>query len=351
MLTYFAAAALCVASADAHGYMVSPLGRSWTIPGHSRAGEPQSDGMAFRDCLDGGQVGPVQVTWQEGQDIEVDIVITAFHQGWHELRICENPRGNNTCFEESPGAIYLSGTGSATDVEGCPEPAPTGSTHRGSCIPSPKENRETLSSNGGKSRWRLPEGVSCEHCAMQWWWITNNGVGEHFKSCHDVQILPAPPTPAPPTMPPTPPTPAPPTPPPTFEPTVAPTPPPTVCINNGQVCAVDGSGTPCCAGSFCDGTVNWATCRTGSAPPTSPPPPTNAPPPTTAPPAPTNPPPTSTPPAPTSPPPTNAPPAPTPPPQPCTASWQPCELGVSTCCDAAFGYECQAYQGGASCVR
>jgi hypothetical protein len=80
MLAYFAAAALCVASVDAHGYMLSPLGRSQTIPGHSRAREPQSDGMAFRDCLDGGQVGPVQVTWQEGQDIEVDVVITAFHR-------------------------------------------------------------------------------------------------------------------------------------------------------------------------------------------------------------------------------------------------------------------------------
>jgi hypothetical protein len=81
MLKSFAATALLAASAEAHGYMVNPLGRSFTIPGHSRAGEPQSDGAQFQNCLDGGKVGPIQATWNEGQEIVVDIVITAFHYG------------------------------------------------------------------------------------------------------------------------------------------------------------------------------------------------------------------------------------------------------------------------------
>jgi hypothetical protein len=191
MLTYFAAAALCVASANAHGHMSSPRGRSPGVNG---------DGQAFANCRDQGTVGPPTAVWQEGQEIEVDIFISAFHKGWHELRFCEDPYGNNTCFESTPGAIYVSGTGSPAEQEGCPEPAPSGSTYaraEPACIPSPKENRELLFSAGGKSQWRLPAGVSCEHCAMQWWWTTDNFAYEHFKSCKpsSQSLSPTPPMP------------------------------------------------------------------------------------------------------------------------------------------------------------
>jgi len=316
MLATVGLATLAVSVVDAHGYVSNPKPRCLTIPGHPMFSLGcQSDGYQFADCRDGEMVGPVQVTWVEGQEIDVDVFMTAFHGGWHELRFCEDPRGGNDCFSR-PGhqAFALP----ATNVQGCPEPAPSSTaTHRGSCIPSPAECRGDLGPSSASYRFRLPMNISGDHVAMQWWWITNNGVPEHFKSCHDVRIIAAPPTPAPPTLPPTPPTQAPPT----FLPTPRPpTPPPTICTNPGQLCKLDGTGNPCCQGYSCNGSVNWATCEVGSNPsPTSPPttrPPTSAPPAPTAPP--TTRPPTSAPPAPTAPPttgpPTSVPPSPTVPP-------------------------------------
>jgi hypothetical protein len=79
MLTaYLAAAALCVASAGAHGHMASPRGRSPGVNG---------DGAAFANCRDQGTAGEPQATWVEGQVIEIGVFISAFHQGWHELRM------------------------------------------------------------------------------------------------------------------------------------------------------------------------------------------------------------------------------------------------------------------------
>jgi hypothetical protein len=184
----------------------------------------------------------------------------------------------------------------------------------------------------------LPEGFHCDHCAMQWWWITDNVGNEHFKSCHDVRIVQAPPTPAPPTNPPTPPTPAPPTAPPTFEPTAQPTPPPTVCVASGQLCQFDGSGTPCCSGTICTGTPNWATCAAGypdPSPTPAPPAPTEAPPaPTSAPPSPTAPPAPTPAPEPTAPPTVEPTRNVTPPPTTCIANSQVCNVSGSgiPCC-------------------
>jgi hypothetical protein len=238
--------ALTASRVEAHGYVSNPAPRGLTIPGHPMYSiGVQSDGYAFQDCRDGGMIGPITAEWVEGQEITVDVAMTAFHNGWHELRFCEDARGTNECFV-LPGhqAIAVN----HTDVEGCPAPAPSQSTHRGSCIPSPKESRNDLLPQSASYRFVLPRGITCDHCAMQWWWITSNGVGEHFKSCHDVRIRPSGPTPAPaPTMPP-PPTPAPP-------------PTPDTCIELSRLCLFDGSGDPCCSGTVCKGTVNWATCE------------------------------------------------------------------------------------------
>jgi hypothetical protein len=140
----------------------------------------QSDGYQFENCRDGGQVGEVQATWMEGQEITVDVTMTAFHGGWHELRFCADPRGGNDCFVQ-PGHQALAVN--PTTVPGCPEPAPSNvGTHRGSCIPSPAESRNDLLSASASYQFILPMNITGEHVAMQWWWITANGVPEHFKS-------------------------------------------------------------------------------------------------------------------------------------------------------------------------
>jgi hypothetical protein len=186
-------ATIATTGVDAHGYIRNPRPRAWTIPGHRFEWDAQSDGGPFQDCWDrdandpdprNNKVGPIEATYIEGSEISVDVAISAGHAGWHELRFCPDPYGNNTCFENNL-AIALT---MPSTVEGCPEPAPSDSTHApgrdpgGGCIPSDKKYRSNLAI--GTFRWKLPEGLVCEHCAMQWWWITQLHTFEHFKSCH-----------------------------------------------------------------------------------------------------------------------------------------------------------------------
>lgn len=163
--------------AEAHGYMSNPQPRARTIPGHPFQFEPQSDGTLNGECQDGGQIGPIQVTWTAGQEISIDAIITAEHGGWVELRLCADPRGGNACFEQTrlesipPSSV-------------APADTPPSSTD---AVLSPARFRNDQ--RAGTTRWRLPAGFTCEHCAMQWWWITNNFGNEHFKTCHDVRIV------------------------------------------------------------------------------------------------------------------------------------------------------------------
>jgi hypothetical protein len=98
-------------------------------------------------------------------------------------------------------------------------------------------------------RLRLPPGLTCKHCVLQWWWKVGNSWGcegnprkcgnglgpqETFVNCADISItssggtLPTdgPPPPPPPTQAPSPPPPPPPTEAPPPPPTQAPPPPP-----------------------------------------------------------------------------------------------------------------------------
>jgi hypothetical protein len=206
MLRTVGLATLAVSVVDAHGYVSNPKPRCQTIPGHPMFSIGcQSDGYQFEDCRDGGMVGPPQATWVEGQEIDVDVFMTAFHGGWHggfrffffhvnvhvllqlchapstapfcvlfttahstqiELRFCEDPQGGNDCFSR-PGhqAFALP----ATNVQGCPEPAPSSTaTYRGSCIPSPAECRGDLGPASASYRFKLPMNISGDHVAMQW---------------------------------------------------------------------------------------------------------------------------------------------------------------------------------------
>jgi hypothetical protein len=169
------------ADVSAHGYISNPLPRALAIPGHPMRVEPQSDGAqgAQSECNDQGMTGPPEVTWEEGQEVTVEVVVTANHRGFHELRFCEQATGGNACFSQS----LATAVSNPTDVPGCPAPAPGGSSHN-DCIPSPAESRSLFINDQPHTAnytFTLPEGLTCEHCAMQWWWICANFGGEFFK--------------------------------------------------------------------------------------------------------------------------------------------------------------------------
>ena len=93
----FATAAL--EQVEGHGYISSPRPRAQTINGHRFAYEPQSDGQKNGECWDAERnlSGGLQATYTEGQTITTAVRITAFHKGWHEIRLCDNINGKNNC--------------------------------------------------------------------------------------------------------------------------------------------------------------------------------------------------------------------------------------------------------------
>ena len=243
------AVAALVASVEGHAYMANPLPRAQTIQGHQFAADPQSDGTRNANCADGGKTGRITAEWTQGQEVTVEVAVTAFHGGYHQLRFCPEATGDNRCFEE-----HLAIAKPATSIyRGCPVAAPGSSADSGSCIPNqgcPSDNKDdcTMDLNGiGRYNFTfvLPPDLVCDHCAAQWWWGTNNYAPEHFKSCHDIRIVPSgPPTNPPPTSPPTP---SPPTNPPT---TAPPTEEPVPCLGNWDNCRL--APDTCCSGK-CSG--------------------------------------------------------------------------------------------------
>jgi predicted carbohydrate-binding protein with CBM5 and CBM33 domain len=150
---------------EAHGYMASPAPRARTISGHQFQWEPQSDGQFNGECKDNNRVGPIQATYTQGSEITVTIDMTAPHNGAYQLRFCPQADGNNACFSQN---LAIPITAPSYVLPNFPN------AHQGS---------------SGNAVWRLPADLVCDHCAMQFWYQNNNGVQEHFKSCHDVRIV------------------------------------------------------------------------------------------------------------------------------------------------------------------
>ena len=96
-------AALIAVDIDAHGYVSSPRPRVFTVGGHRSSYEPQGDGQFNGECWDAarGAYAGIQATYEEGRVITTTVVITAFHQGWHEIRLCGDKQGRNNCLSQT----------------------------------------------------------------------------------------------------------------------------------------------------------------------------------------------------------------------------------------------------------
>lgn len=121
--------------------------------------------------------GTIVAKYISGQILEATVEITAFHKGYWYFKICPDPKieARQRCFDKYPlhledgGVLYY---------------PPKGGTYT--------------------TRYRLPDGLSCEHCILQWRYIAGNnwgrcsngteGIGcgnqETFGACSDIQITP-----------------------------------------------------------------------------------------------------------------------------------------------------------------
>lgn len=118
-----------------------------------------------------------------GQEIEVEVELTANHWGRFEMFLCpnNNPRYEATqpCLDRYP--LYISGTREVRFL-----------------IPSETKKKEVF-----KYRVRLPPYVTCNQCVLQWTYYTGNmwgrcangteavgcGEPETFRNCADIAIV------------------------------------------------------------------------------------------------------------------------------------------------------------------
>ncbi|XP_038222659.1 uncharacterized protein LOC119840219 [Zerene cesonia] len=121
--------------------------------------------------------GAIVAKYLSGQIIETSVEITAYHKGHWEFKICPDPTNelDQACFDKYPLEMesggknyYPPGVGTFT------------------------------------VRYRLPIGLSCEHCILQWRYVAGNNWGncgngtsglgcgdqENFLACSDITIEP-----------------------------------------------------------------------------------------------------------------------------------------------------------------
>lgn len=189
----------------AHGYISNPKPRAYTIPGHRYQYEPQSDAAEGQNCQDNGKTGPIQATYTKGSTITVSTHVTVFHNGWHELRFCPDTQDSLGCYqmyratpvyanlsEQYAGKRLSNSDNNGNDAVRAN--FPLGDICGQSWNGSPQPTKHCFAYYEGANfffdtQWILPANLTCEHCGMQWWWVTDNGGNENFKSCHDVSIV------------------------------------------------------------------------------------------------------------------------------------------------------------------
>ena len=236
---------------------------------------------------------PIQATVNAGSTLDIKVRITAYHYGWFEFRLCTDAGAlTQECLnqhvleldETYSLAQYSSGDmprgllntldyiGSDTTDYGhkhtlCDKipGAPSGSCCRnGGTCSSPAANRHRWmlpapGVDGGEYtvRVKIPSGVSCDHCVLQWMYQTANSIDhypEAFWNCADIKVVGdnggAPTTHAPVPAPTAPTTSAPTT----F--TAHPTPPTTTFQGTGSC-----TGLPCSSADMCRS--QWGSCGVG----------------------------------------------------------------------------------------
>ncbi|KAK3288067.1 hypothetical protein CYMTET_4447 [Cymbomonas tetramitiformis] len=116
-------------------------------------------------------VPPLQATYAKGALVEVDFVIHAHHKGHVELHLCpESMTTNQECFDAHPLTFVA-------DLL-CDEPAQPDPSfpERGYLCPynGQTQNGGPITGMPYRHVYRLPEGVQCERCLLQWYYLTAN---------------------------------------------------------------------------------------------------------------------------------------------------------------------------------
>ncbi|ODN04840.1 hypothetical protein Ocin01_01848 [Orchesella cincta] len=139
-------------------------------------GDPLSQGAPRDNELNGKYYkGIITGRYTAGQVIDIEVDLTTAHLGNMEWRLCTNPQSENqACFNQH---VLQLANGSGTKLAAGPTGMP-------------------------RTQVRLPAGVRCDHCVIQWNYRAGNGWGqcedgsqgpgcgpqETFRGCSDISI-------------------------------------------------------------------------------------------------------------------------------------------------------------------
>lgn len=179
------AAAACFVTAHGHGYLSVPAARNGRMNG---ANTP--DAVCGTPSLLNRFSG-VQATYTAGQVVEFEHVITAHHFGHIEMSICDRRINSSTAdpagclrqwvLERVAPPADCRPNDSRTDCQ------PVDSRHPERFYLPPKRSGQT-----DKFRYRIPAGLECAECTLQWrWWTANSCVPAVDYGCYWDQIAAA----------------------------------------------------------------------------------------------------------------------------------------------------------------
>jgi len=153
-------------------------------PAYSAIAKPTSS-------WDGWGGAPV-ATYKEGGEIEFIVVMNGEHGGIHQFRLCDKKLGsalgdlkaNAECIDKYfIGEMCTPGEGCGCTDDKCKDKTP----HSDPNDPIFSHGPAPHNIYGAHvMKFKLPEGVSCDECTVQWYWATS--FGEWFRNCIDIKI-------------------------------------------------------------------------------------------------------------------------------------------------------------------
>lgn len=146
------------------------------------------DTVTGNDHLKGGLYyndGYIAATYMQGGVVEIAMGVAVHHNGFFEVRVCDVsrcPGGDISpdCFLVPGACVQLSRAGNdICESRTSTRCAPTDPNYPGRWyLPCESaghpEPRNWFSYGPGTARFRLPKNFKCDHCVLQWYWLTAN---------------------------------------------------------------------------------------------------------------------------------------------------------------------------------
>lgn len=124
--------------------------------------------------------GMISRTYQQGAVIDIEVNIVANHNGFMELHICDVAKCggeiSEACFKQGHCYQLLRAHNPSCDSGYDLRCAPRDPSYPGRwylpCATKPENSQERF--GGPKMQYQLPEGLTCEHCVLHWFWSAAN---------------------------------------------------------------------------------------------------------------------------------------------------------------------------------